>query len=98
MLGSKNDLTSCKIADFGLCTNVEETQNEHCGTLIYMAPEQITSNYYDCSVDVWACGIIMYILCSGGQHPLYLKNMEKRAFFELLKKNENWEFCETFPL
>jgi len=37
-----------------------------------MAPElsNRTGNYSK-KVDIWACGIIMYKLLAGGDHPLY---------------------------
>lgn len=37
-----------------------------------MAPEVILNNHeYTKSVDVWAVGIIMYEVLTGGQHPIY---------------------------
>lgn len=43
----------------------------HCGTLIYMAPEVALSQEYTKSVDIWSIGIIMYLILTGGKHPLF---------------------------
>jgi calcium/calmodulin-dependent protein kinase I len=69
MFSNKNDLTTLKIADFGLATHFESKQNLKCGTVLYMAPEIFDKKSYDISVDIWASGFILYILCSGGRHP-----------------------------
>lgn len=58
-----------KITDFGLSTDARH-KNENCGTLLYMAPEQSLSPFYSQSVDIWSCGIILYMLLCRGQHPL----------------------------
>lgn len=54
-----------KVADFGLGRFVSEDANEKymtkcVGTPIWMAPEQIKSDNYDKSVDVYAYGMILY--------------------------------------
>lgn len=66
-----------KLADFGLAT-VAPGPGLHgfCGTPSYMAPELVGSRDrgdgtprtpYDAKIDVWACGVIMYILLVGYQ-------------------------------
>jgi calcium/calmodulin-dependent protein kinase I len=35
-----------------------------------MAPEVASKKEYSKSVDIWAIGIIMYMLLTGGSHPL----------------------------
>ena len=40
------------------------------GTLLYMAPEQAQGQLYGKRVDMWACGIIMFIMLTGG-HPFF---------------------------
>jgi len=42
------------------------------GTLIYMAPELVSNRtHYTKSIDIFATGIIMFQLLTGGSHPLY---------------------------
>lgn len=68
------DLTTVKVADFGLSAKYEHysfNDTEQVGTLIFMSPELIQKKRYSPGVDVFAVGIIMYMLLTGGQHPLY---------------------------
>jgi serine/threonine protein kinase len=57
-----------KLSDFGLATTVQPGQLlvDKCGTAIFMAPEQHLlprkSNGYSFPVDLWAAGIIMYLI------------------------------------
>lgn len=47
--------------------------DQRCGTIIYMAPEVVAGNHneYTRSVDIWATGVIMYEILTGGKHPLF---------------------------
>ncbi|CAD8106261.1 unnamed protein product [Paramecium sonneborni] len=81
--------TNVKIADFGLSFRFSTTEgnfhkllNKKCGTIIYMAPEQFTEKYYSKQVDVWSCGIILYMLLNGGIHPFYNKDDTKYDFIK----------------
>ena len=57
-----------KLCDFGL-VGVLNKENPFrvtiCGTFDYMAPEMIKEEPYNCGVDVWALGIILYELIHG---------------------------------
>ena len=63
MISKENDLASIKIIDFGLSAQHFNylTNNDYCGTFIYMAPEQIEKKLYTYSVDIWSIGILMYM-------------------------------------
>lgn len=78
LLARPGDLNSLKIADFGLGAKYAiskiEGMDAHCGTLIYMAPEVINSKEYTKKVDIFSSGIIMYMLLTGGQHPILKPN------------------------
>ncbi|KAM3130683.1 hypothetical protein pb186bvf_017191 [Paramecium bursaria] len=75
LIKDMNDLTSVKIADFGLSFQSENGYHlsKKCGTMIYMAPEQIQNLPYGKQVDIWSCGVVLYMLLSGGKHPFYPK-------------------------
>lgn len=54
MFGEADEINSLKITDFGLsskCNNHDRLDSKS-GTMIYMAPEQILSNYYGEQVDI----------------------------------------------
>ena len=73
---------SClKLIDFGLSKVIDREQNLKgaVGTTFYMAPEVITGNYNE-KCDIWACGVILYIMLCG-KPPFYSQNEEE------LKKN-----------
>ncbi len=76
LVGDEKDLSTIKIADFGLSAKYEQfifkSIDAQIGTLVFMAPEQLVSKkLYSRSVDIFAAGIIMYMLLTGGLHPLY---------------------------
>ena len=74
MLSNENDITCIKLLDFGLSVDTFEYNRmiENCGTLIYMAPEQLRDcTVYYKSVDMWSVGIITYMLINKGEHPFY---------------------------
>ncbi|RHZ77303.1 hypothetical protein Glove_182g23 [Diversispora epigaea] len=58
-----------KIGDFGLSAELDSTDEREstpCGTLPYMAPEMLTPEVgYRFEVDIWAIGVIMYIMLFG---------------------------------
>ncbi len=97
MFKNHNDLSSLKICDFGLATYSNEREYIKCGTLIYMAPE-IDKKSYDHVIDIWSCGFILYIICSGGKHPIYANNMTTDTYVKELKLQREWTFPPSFPL
>ncbi len=67
-----------KLIDFGCSKIFNRTKrnfNDIVGTLVYCSPEVISNNYsYSC--DIWASGVIMYILLSG-IYPFYGESEEE---------------------
>ncbi|MFH8569625.1 Stk1 family PASTA domain-containing Ser/Thr kinase [Streptomyces sp. NPDC017993] len=59
-----------KVADFGLVRTVDThttSTGAILGTVSYLAPEQIDSGTADARVDVYACGVVLYEMLTGGK-------------------------------
>ena len=85
LLADRNNLASVKIIDFGLSEKyvLREDFSSECGTLFYMAPEVVSNGgKISKSVDIWAVGIIMFQLLSGGAHPFGVTGYDSRAKFQ----------------
>ncbi|PQQ00394.1 CBL-interacting serine/threonine-protein kinase 14 [Prunus yedoensis var. nudiflora] len=60
-----------KVSDFGLSAVTEQVQPDGllhtlCGTPAYVAPEVLAKKGYEgAKVDIWSCGIILFVLNSG---------------------------------
>ena len=64
ILIGENDIL--KLCDFGWAKELTvENRHTFCGTVEYMAPEIVGSEKYDCSVDIWSLGILLYELLMG---------------------------------
>ncbi|XP_037928236.1 serine/threonine-protein kinase GA29083-like [Teleopsis dalmanni] len=54
-----------KLSDFGFAIEALEPIYDICGTPAYMAPETVKRCGYYVEVDVWATGVLLYLLLSG---------------------------------
>ena len=56
-----------KLIDFGFATPCAagEVLTSPCGTFEFMAVEMLHDGGYSFPVDVWACGITFYAICTG---------------------------------
>ena len=87
LLATGTDDTNVKIADFGFSIVAESNDiTSPVGTLSYVAPEILKCIPYGKPVDMWAIGVISYILL-GGYPPFTDKNEDK-----LMDKIENGVF------
>ncbi|KAJ8598221.1 hypothetical protein CTAYLR_005529 [Chrysophaeum taylorii] len=63
-----------KLADFGFAKQVNgKSLDTQCGTPGYVAPEILKGTKYGSEVDMWSCGVIVYILL-GGYPPFHDDN------------------------
>ena len=71
-----------KLSDFGLAIRVNQPLRELAGTPAYQAPEihnlnnlpastgtDFSSSGYGLPVDLWACGVTLFVILSGGKNP-----------------------------
>uniref|UniRef100_A0A674JLL5 Serine/threonine-protein kinase DCLK2 n=1 Tax=Terrapene triunguis TaxID=2587831 RepID=A0A674JLL5_9SAUR len=75
---------SLKLGDFGLATVVEEPLYTVCGTPTYVAPEIIAETGYGLKVDIWAAGVITYILLCGFPPFRSENNLQEDLFDQIL--------------
>lgn len=94
LLASKASDTDVKISDFGLAKVSRDHPPQFprsrsiCGSDFYIAPEIIKQEEYGREIDIWAVGVIVYVLLSGSLpffhaelHKLYRQIVERDVSF-----------------
>ncbi|KER26313.1 hypothetical protein T265_14032, partial [Opisthorchis viverrini] len=85
LLASRSRDAPIKIADFGLAVQTTDNQPRRhglAGTYVYMAPEVIREIPYNNAVDVWSCGVILYLLLAG--YPPFMDRDDDRLQRKIL--------------
>ncbi|XP_022648826.1 serine/threonine-protein kinase DCLK1-like isoform X2 [Varroa destructor] len=80
------DRMRLKLADFGLAVEVRDDDPLFtvCGTPTYVAPEILAETGYGLKVDIWACGVILYILLCGFPPFASDNNSQEELFDKIL--------------
>mmetsp|Transcript_16731 Transcript_16731/g.36517 ORF Transcript_16731/g.36517 Transcript_16731/m.36517 type:complete len:429 (-) Transcript_16731:272-1558(-) len=66
LLTSKGANAEVKLIDFGLAKVMQETvASSFLGTKGYLAPEMLQRHSYDKAIDIWALGVIVFVLLCG---------------------------------
>ena len=85
-----------KLTDFGFATRYDPICDEKLsplGSPHYMAPEVIRDDVYDHKVDVWAVGIIAFILLCGRRPFNGIKGYSSSAVYrDILESNPNYDY------
>eukprot|EP00928_Gymnodinium_smaydae_P028442 TRINITY_DN21695_c1_g1_i1.p1 TRINITY_DN21695_c1_g1~~TRINITY_DN21695_c1_g1_i1.p1 ORF type:complete len:348 (-),score=64.60 TRINITY_DN21695_c1_g1_i1:68-1111(-) len=94
LLASRVSNTDLKISDFGLARMAKDfprrlpRSHSICGSDFYLAPEVIKQEEYGREIDVWATGVITYVVLSGSLpffhqvlHKLYRQIVERDMSF-----------------
>ncbi|CAF3711691.1 unnamed protein product [Rotaria sordida] len=74
-----------KVADFGVAQHIGQQGSRSIrGTLVYMAPEILSSYPYDNRVDLWSIGVILYE-CLFGRPPFVFSTVQQ--LIDIIKSN-----------
>ncbi|KAI7798794.1 serine/threonine-protein kinase DCLK1 [Triplophysa rosa] len=76
-----------KLADFGLAMVITEPVFTVCGTPTYVAPEILAETGYGVAVDVWAMGVILFVLLSGFP-PFRSPDRNQEELFCLIQRGD----------
>lgn len=73
----EGSVSTVKMIDFGMSSMFAEGQffETRCGSRYYMAPEMVKKRY-DHRIDMWAIGVLTYLLCYG-IYPYMITNKKK---------------------
>lgn len=93
-LDDEGNVVMLKLADFGLACEVTEPLFAVCGTPTYVAPEILMETGYGLKIDVWAAGIILYILLCGFPPFVSPDNQQEPLFDAILAGT--FEFPEPY--
>lgn len=95
MLKEKGKRPHVQLCDFGLSVRLAkgEKVTGSVGTLLYMAPEVLTSSY-DQKCDLWSVAVCWYLLCTASS-PWGI-TMGKEDICMRIKSNQRvpWPFCD----
>ena len=92
------DSNGCvRLADFGMAKRLDTADERAytiCGTAQYMSPEVLTHRGCRFEADLWALGILIYELCSGGT-PFGADKGTRQELYRKLMNHQNATM--TFP-
>ncbi|RDD47412.1 Calcium/calmodulin-dependent protein kinase type II subunit delta [Trichoplax sp. H2] len=84
LLSSKSRGAVVKLADFGLAIDIDGDNKAwygFAGTPGYLSPEVLKKEPYGKPVDLWACGVILYILLVG--YPPFWDEDQQRLYAQI---------------
>uniref|UniRef100_A0A7S4KGT9 non-specific serine/threonine protein kinase n=1 Tax=Paramoeba aestuarina TaxID=180227 RepID=A0A7S4KGT9_9EUKA len=90
LFSDKSPKATLKVTDFGLSkimVNQSTLLQTQCGTPAYVAPEVLFGEGYGPEVDLWGCGVIIFIILSGTT-PFHADNNA-----ELFEQIMNGDYC-----
>lgn len=87
-----------KLADFGLSVTMPKSGclSGILGTARYMSPEMLAGKSYDEKIDVWAFGVIVYVLLFG-QFPYVPKEQIPKAIKQAIREGRYLPTFEPMP-
>ncbi|XP_052328261.1 serine/threonine-protein kinase DCLK3 [Oncorhynchus keta] len=82
---SSDGVSRLKLGDFGLAMVVTEPIFTVCGTPTYVAPEILSETGYGLPVDLWALGVILYVLLCGFP-PFRSRVRDQGELFQMIRE------------
>lgn len=89
-----DEIKILKLADFGLACEVNMPLYTVCGTPTYVAPEILAESGYGLKIDVWAAGVILYILLCGFP-PFVSHDNDQEKLFDCILSGQ-YDFPEDY--
>ncbi|XP_036595374.1 serine/threonine-protein kinase DCLK3 [Trichosurus vulpecula] len=86
--------STLKLADFGLAKHVVKPLFTVCGTPTYVAPEILLEKGYGLEVDMWAAGVILYILLCGFP-PFRSQERDQEELFAIIQQG-HFDFLSPY--
>ncbi|CAH0558926.1 unnamed protein product [Brassicogethes aeneus] len=83
-----------KLGDFGLACEVTRPLYTVCGTPTYVAPEILAEGGYGLKIDVWAAGVILYILLCG-YPPFVAQDNDQEKLFDTILSGQ-YDFPDEY--
>ncbi|KAK4882130.1 hypothetical protein RN001_005449 [Aquatica leii] len=83
-----------KLGDFGLACEVTGPLYTVCGTPTYVAPEILAESGYGLKIDVWAAGVILYILLCG-YPPFVSQDNDQEKLFDCILSGQ-YDFPDEY--
>ena len=96
--GHDLDTIASPIKDGNTSSDQSDVFYDMVGTICYMSPEMLEACMfedapgYSYQIDMWACGVIMYTLLTGGKQPFYARKTQ-----HLVRKIMNCDFSMDIP-
>ena len=94
VVNRKDGRKAIKLADFGLSIEVKSPMFLVCGTPTYVAPEILDESGYGLKVDIWAIGVICYILLCGFP-PFRSSTQDQEELFDKILRGD-YEYLSPF--
>ena len=101
---NKYNFHQIKIIDFGLSeiVTINRKLRKRFGTMIYIPPEIILEQSYNDTIDIWAFGIISYMVLNKGNHPFInndIQNIDNEIFNNIINNEmSKFDFGEKYKI